>query len=59
VYADGRIYFFDEEGASTVIKPVRKFDLVSTNRLDAGCMASPAVVGRSLIIRTMTNLYRI
>jgi len=32
---------------------------VATNRLTEGCMASPAVVGDSLVIRTRTRLYRI
>jgi len=32
---------------------------VATNALDSGCLASPAVVGNALIIRTNTHLYRI
>jgi outer membrane protein assembly factor BamB len=59
VYADGKIYFFDEAGKSTVIKASRELEVLATNQLDAGCMASPAVVGRSLIVRTTTHLYRI
>ena len=59
VYADGRIYLFAEEGGATVIKPGRKFEVLTENQLDAGCMASPAVSGRSLIVRTRTHLYRI
>ncbi len=59
VYGDGKIYFFDEEGTSTVIEPFRTFKLLATNHLDAGCMASPAIAERSLIVRTTTHLYRI
>jgi outer membrane protein assembly factor BamB len=59
VFADGKIYLFDEEDTSTVIKPGRKFDLVATNELDDGCMGSPAVVGNALLVRTITHLYRI
>jgi hypothetical protein len=59
VYADGKIYFFDEPGKSYVVKPTRDLEVLATNQLDEGCMASPAVVGRSLVVRTITHLYRI
>jgi outer membrane protein assembly factor BamB len=59
VYADGKIYCFDEGGKSYVIKPTRDLEVMATNQLDDGCMASPAVAGRSLIVRTITHLYRI
>lgn len=59
IYADGRIYFFSEEGAIPVIEPGREFKLLATNQLDAGFMASPAVVDGALILRTKTHLYRI
>ena len=58
VSAEGRIYFFDEGGAVQVIEARRAFAQLATSRLDAGCMASPAIVGRSLIVRTKTDLYR-
>ncbi len=60
IYVDGRIYFFGEDGKMRVIAsdPTR-FRLLADNKLDAGCMASPAVVDNSLIIRTKTHLYRI
>jgi outer membrane protein assembly factor BamB len=60
IYADGRIYFFDEDGKSRVIEAnPREFRLLAENQLEAGCMASPAVVGDAFIIRTKTHLYRI
>lgn len=59
IYADGRIYFFSHDDAATVIRAGRTFQPLAANRLDAGCMASPAVVGRALIVRTKTHLYRI
>jgi len=59
VYADGRIYFFSHDDEATVIRPGRTFQRLAANRLDAGCMASPAVVGKGLIVRTKTDLYRI
>ena len=59
ILADGRLYFFDARGKATVVQAGATFTALATNTLDAGCMASPAVVGRSLIVRTRTHLYRI
>lgn len=59
IYADGRIYFFDQDGKTTVLKPGREFETLAENQLDSGFMASPAVVGDSLIVRTEKDLYRI
>jgi outer membrane protein assembly factor BamB len=59
IYADGHIWLFDEEGKSTVLQPGRKYLQVSQNRLDEGCLASPAAVGDSLYVRTRTHLYRL
>ncbi len=59
VYADGRIYFFNQTGTSTVINPSKRFEVLSTNKLDGGFMASPAVTGKAFILRTKTHLYRI
>lgn len=57
--AGGHLYFFAADGPCTVIKPGDTFQKVATNELEAGCMASPAVVGKALIVRTKTHLYRI
>ena len=59
VYADGKIYFFSKEGSIPVIEAGRKFKLLATNKLDDGFNASPAIVGKSMILRTFTHLYRI
>jgi outer membrane protein assembly factor BamB len=59
LYADGRIYFFSEDGTTTVIAPGREFKKLGENKLDAGFMASPAVSGNALILRTKSHLYRI
>lgn len=57
IYAEGRIYYFGSEGRMPVIQPGREFKLLAENRLDDGCMASPAVSGDALIVRTKTHLY--
>lgn len=59
LYADGHIYFFSHEGKATVIKPGREYKEVAVDQLDDGFMASPAVTGKALILRTTTHLYRI
>jgi outer membrane protein assembly factor BamB len=59
IYANGRIYFSNHNGKTTVIKAGRTFEVLAVNQLDEGFMASPAVVGRCLIMRTKTHLYRI
>lgn len=58
--SDGNVvYFFDEEGLCTVTKAGPEFEVVSENHLDDGLMASPAVSGDALILRTKTHLYRV
>jgi len=59
IYADGRLYFCNQQGKTTVLKPARTCQILATNRLDTGLMASPAVAGRALLLRTKTHLYRI
>ena len=59
IHAGGRIYFFDESGKSTVIEAAPKHKVIAVNRLDDGFMASPAVSGNALYLRTRTALYRI
>src|SRR5580658_3595056 len=59
LYGDGRIYYFSRAGKITVLKAGRTFETLATNQLDNGFMASPAVAGRALYLRTKAALYRI
>ncbi|HWD19058.1 MAG TPA: PQQ-binding-like beta-propeller repeat protein [Verrucomicrobiae bacterium] len=59
LYGDGHIYVFNQQGKATVLNASRAFDPMATNQLAAGFMASPAVSGRALYLRTKTDLYRI
>lgn len=59
VYADGRIYFLSEEGTAFVIAPGKKFQLLATNQVDGETLASMAVSGGSIFIRSRTHLYRV
>ena len=59
IHANGKIYSFSSDGDCVVFKPDPSgLKVLSRNKLDEGCMASPAVVGNSLLVRTKKNLYR-
>jgi outer membrane protein assembly factor BamB len=57
--APGRVYFFSEDGRTTVIEAGREFKVLAENDLGDGFMASPAVDGDALILRSRSHLYRI
>jgi hypothetical protein len=57
LYADGKLYFFAEEGKCHVVKPGREFESLAENDLPGGFMASPAIAGKSLILRTKDAIY--
>jgi len=59
IWAAGRIYVFNEDGKTTVLKAGRQPEILATNQLGDGFMASPAVHGNALILRSRTHLYRI
>ena len=59
IYGDGKMYFFTEEGKCYVIAPGRQYNLVATNKLSDGMMASAAIAGNSLIIRTKEAVLKI
>ena len=57
--ANGLVYFFDCNGTTTVVKAAKTFEVVAKNTLPEGFMASPAVVGNTLVLRTKAALYRV
>jgi len=59
VLADGRIYFQDENGRTTVIEPGVEFKKLAESEIDGQTMASLAFVGPTVILRSATHLYRI
>jgi outer membrane protein assembly factor BamB len=59
ICAAGRIYFFSEKNLTTVIAPGREFHVLAESQLDDRLMATPAVVGDALILRSKTHLYRL
>ena len=55
--AEGRLFFFSEDGPAYVVEAGRQWKPLATNTLEDGFMASPAVAGRALVLRTKTHLY--
>jgi outer membrane protein assembly factor BamB len=54
-----RVYFFGEDGKTTVIAAAKEFKVLATNQLGDGFMAVPAVIEDALILRSKTHLYRV
>lgn len=59
LFADGKIYFFEENGKVTVIKPSDTFEQLAQFQFSDGFMSSPAVSGKALYLRSKTTLYRV
>ncbi len=57
--ADDRLYCLSEEGKTVVLAAGREFKVLAENQLADGFMASPAVDGNALVLRTTTHLYRV
>ena len=57
--ANGKIFCLNEDGVCYVVRAGDKFELLHTNKLlaDDMCMATPALVGDRLLIRTAARLY--
>jgi hypothetical protein len=56
---NGKIFALSEDGDTFVIEAGNQFKVIGKNSLDEFCMATPAIVRSSLIIRTASKLYRI
>ena len=58
LFAGGVIVVADRDGKVDMIKPGRKYESLSVNKLPDGILASPIAVDGSLFIRTEKSLYR-
>ena len=56
---NGKLFCLSEEGQTFVIAAGEKFQLLHVNELDEMALASPALVGERLLIRTESRLYSI
>ena len=59
VFADGRIYWLDENGKCTVAAPGRTFEKLAVNALPGRTLASPAVSGGAIYLRTDAKMYKL
>lgn len=59
VAAGGRIYLASEDGDIFVVRAGRTFELLSTNTMGEVVMATPALDGNSIIVRTASHLVAI
>ena len=59
VFADGRIYFQNEEGVGFVVQAGKTFELLARNELGERTLASSAVDDGALYLRGAEHLYRI
>ena len=58
-FADGRIFLLDEDGVTTLIAPGKKFETLGSNTLEGRTLATPAIIGETIFLRTDKHLYRI
>lgn len=59
LFAAGRLYFFARTGRTTVLKAGKQFERLSENTLEGTLIATPALAGKTIFLRTDTHLYRI
>jgi outer membrane protein assembly factor BamB len=59
VAADGKVYFTSEDGDVFVVRAGKTFDLLGRNSMGEVCMATPAISGDLLVVRTRSMLYAI
>ena len=57
--ANGRIFCLNEDGVTFVVRAGDRFELLQTNKLaeDDMCLATPAIAGDRLLIRSAARLY--
>ena len=56
---NGKVFFLNEDGVTYVLKAADQFEVLHTNALaeDDMCMATPAIAGDRLLIRTAARIY--
>lgn len=57
--SDGRIYLPSEEGTLTVISAAAEPEILAQVDMGTALMATPAIAGGTLFIRTQDHLYAI
>jgi hypothetical protein len=57
--ANGRVFCLNEDGLTFVVRAGKQFEALHTNKLaeDDVCLATPALAGDRLLIRSAVRLY--
>jgi hypothetical protein len=59
VAADGKLYLTAESGTVFVVAAGPEFELLAENEIGEYCLATPAIAGRSLFLRTESSVIAI
>ncbi len=59
LHAEGRVYVLDERGQTVVVKAGKVFEVLARNAMEERSLASLAVAGNDLLLRTAAALYRL
>jgi outer membrane protein assembly factor BamB len=60
LFADGALYFFAEDGSAVALEPGRESRELGRGALaEGGVMATPAIAGKAIFLRTESHLYRL
>ena len=57
VFAEGRVYYFAQDGKTTVTRAGKQYERLAENQLDGRVLASPAFVDHTILLRTERDLY--
>ncbi|MBI1356396.1 MAG: PQQ-binding-like beta-propeller repeat protein [Acidobacteria bacterium] len=57
ILADGKIYAISEDGTTSVLRAGDSFEVLAVNKLNDYTLATPAIVGDQIFIRTSQYLY--
>ncbi len=57
VAGDGKVYFFSESGEAVVVQAGRQPQVLARNQLEGRFLASPAIAGGRIFVRTDHHLY--
>ena len=57
VSAEGRLYFLADSGQTFVVEASENYELLATNSIDERCVASPAISGGEIFLRSEKHLW--
>lgn len=57
VAGDGKIYFVSKDGKASVVKAGAQWEMLSSGDLEEQVMATPAMVGNRILVRTSKTLF--